>query len=75
MRGLWCGATRGGMLMGRGCWGKVVTGLLLVMLLINLTDGNEEGEGEKLPRPNVVRGEVFTCICFIKLLQAHTDLV
>ena len=51
---------RGGMLMGRGRWGKVATGLLLVMLLINLTDGNEEGEGEKLPRPNVVRGEVLT---------------
>ena len=59
--------------MGRGCWGKVVTGLLLVMVLINLTDGNEEGQ--KLPRPNVVRGEVFTCIWFIKLLQAHIDLV
>ena len=51
---------RGGMLMGRGCWGKVMTGLLLVMVLINLTDGNEEGEGQKLPRPNVVRGEVLT---------------
>ena len=63
---------------GRGYWGKVMTGLLLVMLLINLTDGNEEGEGEKLPRPNVVRGEVLTthtCIWVIKLLQAHTDLV
>ena len=67
---------RGGMLMGRGCWGKVVTGLLLVMVLINLTDGNEEGE--KLPRPNVVRGEVLTtptCTWVTKLLQAHTDLV
>ena len=69
---------RGGMLMGRACWGKVMTGLLLVMVLICVTDGNKEGEGEKLPRPNVVRGEVLTtptCIWVIKLLQAHTDLV
>ena len=48
---------RGG--MGRGYRGKVWTGFLLVMVLISLTDGNEEGEGQKLPRPNVVRGELL----------------
>ena len=58
MRGLWCGAVRGG--MGRGYWGNVAMRLLLVMVLINLTDANKEGEGQKLPRPNVVRGEILT---------------
>ena len=49
------------MLMWRDCWEKVVMGFLLVMVvLITLTDGNEEGEGQKLPRPNVVRGEILT---------------
>ena len=50
---------RGGMLMWRE---KVVMGILLVMLLITLTNGNkeEEEEGQKLPRPNVVRGEILT---------------
>ena len=40
----------------------VMVRLLLVMLLITLTNGNqgEEGEGQKLPRPSVVRGEILT---------------
>ena len=48
------------MLMWRDCWEKVVMGFLLVTVLITLTNGNEEGEGQKLPRPNVVRGEIMT---------------
>ena len=51
---------RGGMLMWRE---KVVTGLLLVMLLITLTNCSQEGEEDqiqKLPRPSVVRGEILT---------------
>ena len=51
---------RRGMLMWRDCWEKVVMGFLLVTVLITLTNGNEEGEGQKLPRPNVVRGEIMT---------------
>ena len=51
---------RGGTLMGRVGDSKVmlVLPLLLVLLLINLVDGNKEGQ--KLPRPNVIRGEILT---------------
>ena len=39
----------------------VMVRLLLVMLLITLTNGNqEEVEGQKLPRPSVVRGKILT---------------
>ena len=55
---------RGGMLMWRGYYReRVVTGLLLVMLLITLTNCSQEGEEDqiqKLPRPSVVRGEILT---------------
>ena len=38
---------------------KVMLGLpLLLVLIINLVDGNKEGQ--KLPRPNVIRGEILT---------------
>ena len=39
---------------------KVMLGLplLLVLVIINLVDGNKEGQ--KLPRPNVIRGEILT---------------
>ena len=48
---------RGRVLMWRG---KVAMGILLVMLLITLTNGKEEEEeGQKLPRPSVVRGEIL----------------
>ena len=51
---------RGGTLMGRVGDSKVmlVLPLLLVLLLINLVDGNKEDQ--KLPRPNVIRGEILT---------------
>ena len=54
---------RGGMLMWRRGFyeGKVVMGILLVMLLINVTNGKEE-EGQRLPRPSVVRGEIHILV-------------
>lgn len=55
---------RVGMLMWRGYYeGKVVMGILLLMLLISLTNGNEEEvEGQKLPRPSVVRGKILILV-------------
>ena len=51
---------RGGTLMGRVVGNsKVMLVLpLLLVLIINLVDGNKEGQ--KLPRPNVIRGEILT---------------
>ena len=62
---------RGGMLMWRRGFyeGKVVMGILLVMLLINVTNGNQEEEGQRLPRPSVVRGEILTTTKSISSLR------